>query len=275
MASGAPRRRIRLLLSDVDGTLVTKRKALLDSTIGAVQRLGEAGIRFAITSSRPPQGLMHLVAPLNITTPISGFNGGLITDPHCKELRRTGLCRESAQGAVALLRERRVDAWLFHGNEWLVTDPAGAYVAHEQMTLRYAPVAVDDFGPYLGGAIKIVGSSARADYLKETEALMRQRLGDGASISRSQAYYLDVTHADANKGTAVIALAEIYGIEPSEIATIGDMENDCRMFEKSGFSIAMGNATPAVKARANVVTGSNDDGGWADAMERYVLPLAP
>ena len=268
-------RRIKLLLSDVDGTLVTKKKVLLDSTLDAVRRLADAGIRFAITSSRPPQGLMHLVAPLNITTPIAGFNGGLITDPRNNEIRKTALHHESAQHAIDVLVQRRVDVWLFHGNEWLLTNPEGDYVSHEQMTIRYAPVVVDHFGPYVGGATKIVGSSTRADHLKETETIMRERLGQRASVSLSQAYYLDVTHQDANKGMAVMALAELYDIEPDEIATIGDMENDVRMFEKSGFAIAMGNANDSVKARANVVTGTNEEGGWADAVKRYVLPLAP
>ncbi len=268
-------RRIKLVLSDVDGTLVTKQKVLLDTTVAAVRRLADAGIMFAITSSRPPQGLMHLVEPLNITTPIAGFNGGLITDTNNNEMHKTALHANSAQHAIEVLDGRGVDIWVFFGNEWLVTNPQGDYVAHEQKTIRYAPRVVEDFGPYVAGVTKIVGSSTKADHLKETEEIMRERLGTRASVSLSQAYYLDVTHEEANKGTAVMALSDMYGIDPSEICTIGDMENDVRMFEKSGFSVAMGNANPQVKARAKAVTGTNEEGGWGAAMEKYVLPYAP
>ncbi len=83
----------------------------------------------------------------------------------------------------------------------------------------------------------------------EVEAVLQHGLAGQAAASLSQAYYLDVTHENAHKGAAVIALSEILLIPPEEIATIGDGENDVRMFEVSGFSIAMGNATPAVQAR--------------------------
>ena len=67
---------IRLLLADVDGTLVTPDKVLTDRAIKAVQGLGEAGIRFAITSDRPPRGMSMLIEPLDLTTRIAAFNGG-------------------------------------------------------------------------------------------------------------------------------------------------------------------------------------------------------
>ncbi len=72
-----------------------------------------------------------------------------------------------------------------------------------------------------------------------------------------------------------MALSELLHIPTSEIATIGDMTNDVRMFEKSGFSIAMGNASDAVKAQARAATDTNESDGFAQAVERYILPAAP
>ena len=74
-------------------------------------------------------------------------------------------------------------------------------------------------------------------------------LGDKASAARSQPYYLDVTHPQANKGTVVATLSKLLNIPPAQIATMGDMPNDVLMFRKSGFSIAMGNSSDEVKAR--------------------------
>ena len=92
------------------------------------------------------------------------------------------------------------------------------------------------------------------------------------SAARSQPYYADVTHPDANKGSVARYLSQSYGIPAEEIATIGDMPNDVLMFAHSGLSIAMGNASPEVQRAARRVTTSNEDEGFANAVERYILP---
>ena len=99
---------------------------------------------------------------------------------------------------------------------------------------------------------------------------MQKTLGEKASAARSQPYYLDVTHPQANKGTVVRPLSRLLNIPPAQIATIGDMPNDVLMFRKSGFSIAMGNASDEVKAQASAVTDSNENEGFANAAEKSV-----
>jgi hypothetical protein len=91
------------------------------------------------------------------------------------------------------------------------------------------------------------------------------------SAARSQPYYLDVTHPDANKGGVVAFLSRRYGLATGEIATIGDMPNDVLMFAHSGLSIAMGNADREVQRAARRVTKTNDEDGFAHAVHRYVL----
>jgi hydroxymethylpyrimidine pyrophosphatase-like HAD family hydrolase len=91
-----------------------------------------------------------------------------------------------------------------------------------------------------------------------------------ASAARSQPYYIDVTYPEANKGFVVECLSRELGIPAGEIATIGDMPNDVLMFRKSGFSIAMGNASRDVRSQADAVTASCND-GFAKAVERYLL----
>ena len=93
-------------------------------------------------------------------------------------------------------------------------------------------------------------------------------------LSVHSRYYLDVTHPEANKGGVVEFLSRYLDIAPAEIATIGDMPSDVRMFEKSGLSIAMGNASAEVQAQANFVTLSNEEDGFAYAMDKFVLPTA-
>jgi hydroxymethylpyrimidine pyrophosphatase-like HAD family hydrolase len=93
-------------------------------------------------------------------------------------------------------------------------------------------------------------------------------------VSRSQPYYVDVTNPVANKAAVVRYHAGRLGIPAAEIATIGDMPNDVLMFRESGFSIAMGNASPDVQAQAAAITDSCDDEGFAKAVERYLLDEA-
>jgi Cof subfamily protein (haloacid dehalogenase superfamily) len=271
-------RRVSLVLSDVDGTLVTDDKVLTNGSREAVQKLRGAGIGFAITSSRPPAGLRMLIEPLGIDTPVAAFNGGAIvapTEPPTILMRRM-LDARTARRAIDALIARDVDVWVFTADRWLLRDTARPYVAHELRTVQFPPVVTDDFGPFLEDGIgKIVGVSAEFDKLARCEAEMQTLLGTDASVMRSQAYYLDVTHPEANKGTAVAALSEYLSIPLDEIVTIGDGFNDIAMFHPSGFAIAMGNAAPAVQEAADVVTASNGEDGFARAVEHYLLHDTP
>ncbi|SNB71270.1 hypothetical protein SAMN07250955_10891 [Arboricoccus pini] len=267
-----PVRPIRLLLSDVDGTLVTRDKVLSQANIDAVRRLGEHGIGFTVTSARPPQGLAMLIKPLRIELPVSGFNGGLFTQPDFKviEERRIGLAE--AKAALAAFDDAGVSVWLFTAEHWVVRDPEGPRVDHETFTIGYPPRIVEEFDDaLLGAAIKMVGVSDDHPALAELEARMQAAFGARIAASRSQVYYLDITHPNATKGTVVDRLATLLRIDATEIATIGDSANDVAMFERSGFAIAMGNANETVRAKAQAVTGSNEESGFAQAVERYLL----
>src|SRR5450756_1127162 len=96
---------------------------------------------------------------------------------------------------------------------------------------------------------------------------MIEAMGPEATAVRSQSFYLDVTPPGCDKGTFVQAMAKRMGISTDAVATIGDMENDLAMFRTSGVSIAMGNATDDVKKAATHVTTSNEDEGFAKAID--------
>lgn len=266
--------KISLVVSDVDGTLVTTDKVLTERTRVAVQRLGAAGIGFSVISSRPPFGLRMLIEPLTLRLPMGAFNGAALAAPDLSVIDKREVPRRTALDAVAVLRARSVGAWVFTGERWLVEDPAGPYVAKEIQTIETQPTVVDHLEDHLDGASKLVGVSQDFERLTACDAAMREALDDRASVVRSQLYYLDVTPAGTNKGTLLVDLARRLRVPREEIVTLGDMENDVPMFRVSGFSIAMGNANAGVKGAANAVTLANDDEGFAEAIERIVLPRA-
>ncbi len=262
---------IQLLLSDVDGTLVTKEKVLTDRSIAAARWLHEAGIHFAVTSGRPPRGMSMLVEPLELRSPISAFNGGLIVEPEMEVIAERVIPSELVAPTVALLEAQHLSVWLYQGAEWLVRDPEGPHVVRESHTVQFAPSVVDSFDGRDSGVAKIVGVSDDYPLVEAAEETAHAELGDRVSASRSHPYYLDVTHPLANKGDVVGFLATRYDIPEEDIATIGDGPNDVLMFARSGLAIAMGNADDDVQRAAHHVTTTNDEDGFANAVERFVL----
>src|SRR3979490_1450843 len=259
--------RITLVVSDVDGTLLTKDKTLTDGARGAVRLLHDAAFGFRIPSSRPIIGMRFLIEPLAITLPVGAFNGSCIVDPQLKPIELHLIPASAAQRSLDVLDEFGVDIWLFTSDLWLTRRPDGEYVPHEKRAIRADPTIVADFSPYLEAACQIVGSSADAALLQRCEIAMQKALGAEATAVRSQSYYLDVTPPGCDKGTFVQTIAKRQGISTDAVATIGDMQNDLAMFRKSGLSIAMGKATVDVKKIATQATASNEDGGFAKAID--------
>jgi Cof subfamily protein (haloacid dehalogenase superfamily) len=259
--------RIALVVSDVDGTLLTKDKTLTDGAKSAVRRLSDAGIGFTITSSRPTAGMRFLIEPLGITLPVGSFNGSCIVDPQLNPIEQHLIPPAAAQRCLDILKEFGVDIWLFTNDLWLTRNRDGEYVPNERRAIRADPEIVGDFTPYLSAACKIVGASADAALLQRCEVAMQQALGAHATAVRSQSYYLDITPPGRDKGTFVQTMTKRLAISTVAVATIGDMENDLAMFRTSGVSIAMGNATDDVKKQATYVTTSNEDEGFAGAID--------
>lgn len=263
--------KISLVLADVDGTLVTAEKVLTRRAVAAVSALQAAGIAFAITSGRPPRGMSMLIDPLALQTPIAGFNGGIFVKPDMTIMAEHVLAADAAGRAMEIILHHGMDVWVYSGKDWLVRDASAPHVAREQRTVKFAPIVVKDFKGVRDNAAKIVGVSDDHDLVARCEKDTQDALGAKASAARSQPYYLDVTHPDANKGTVVTTLSKLLSVPANEIATIGDMPNDVLMFRKGGLSIAMGNASPQVQAQADLVTDSYNDEGFAKAMEQFIL----
>jgi HAD superfamily hydrolase (TIGR01484 family) len=149
------------------------------------------------------------------------------------------------------------------------------HVAREAWVLQSDATVVPAFGDaHLSRAIKIVGVCDEPARILDAEKAARDAFAEKASIARSQAYFLDVTDARANKGAVMDTISGLLNIAPDHIATIGDGANDVLMFRKSGFSIAMGNATPDVKAQASAITESNENDGFARAIRGLILQPA-
>src|SRR3954453_21437824 len=111
---------IRLLVADVDGTLVTHDKMLTERARAAVAKMRSAGIQFAITSGRPPRGMEMLIAPLALTTPIAAFNGGMFVKADLSVMEERVLQDGVIEPAMEAMRKHGLDTWLYRGTNWFV-----------------------------------------------------------------------------------------------------------------------------------------------------------
>jgi Cof subfamily protein (haloacid dehalogenase superfamily) len=268
---GVELRGISLFIADVDGTLVTPDKALTARALDAVAQLRASGVGFSITSGRPPRGMKMLIEPLGLTEPFAAFNGGMLVRPDLTIEVAHLLPPETARETVRILEKDGLDVWIYRGTDWCLHDKNAPHAAQEEATVKFPPTIIRSFDGVLDDVVKIVGVCDDPERMKKTEQKLKKEMSLDVSAALSQSYYLDVTHLNANKGQVVLALSEVLKVPPSRIATIGDMPNDVQMFERSGLSIAMGNASESVKKQANQVTASNLEEGFALAVERFIL----
>ena len=238
----------------------------------AVHKLHDADVLFAVTSGRPPKGMAMLIDPLNLRTPIAGFNGGIFVHRDMTVIEQKTLPDDLVAPIAGVINSFDLDVWIYQGADWYVPDPNGSHVDRESRTVQFEPKVMKSVADHTGSVAKIVGVSDDHDAVRAATEAVHERFGNHVTASPSQPYYLDVTHPGANKGSVAKYLAAQYKIGPEQIATIGDMPNDILMFEHSRLTIAMGNADEKVKTAATEVTDSNDDDGFAKAVERFILP---
>src|SRR6516165_436574 len=118
---------IAAVLADVDGTLVTKNKALTPRAIEAIEELHERGVIFAITSGRPPRGMRMLVHPLEMRGPMAAFNGGIIVMPNMTIVDERVIPAATAPGVIETIAAYGLYPWIYSGAEWYVTDPGAPH----------------------------------------------------------------------------------------------------------------------------------------------------
>lgn len=262
---------IRLVISDVDGTLLTPEKHISALSKMAVASLTKAGVRFTLISSRPAPGMQWVCEELDIREPIAAFNGALIADPQGKVIFATYIEPQIARAVVRAVQQAGASPWVYTPEEWLILPNQSAHVEHEADTVRFRPQVVHDFEAYFGRVIKVQAVSDDSAVIARCAALIHEAAVESVSATRSQTYYYDVTPPGGNKGEGTSRLCSCLGVPLTETATLGDMENDIPMLKIAGFSIAMGQATAEVKAAAKAAAPSNGEEGFASAIYRFIL----
>ncbi len=263
---------IRLLVSDIDGTLVRDDKSLPKANREAILALAADGVATTLISARPPSGMVGLAATLRLAGPLAAFNGGTLCDADGAIRFAHRLERADAATMLRLIDRPGVTLWVFAEGAWFVTNLDNPHIARERLASAIEPAIRTDFAALDGRIDKIVGVSDDHELLRQLEERAREMIGPRATIARSQPYYLDITHRLANKGDGIAALARAFDVDLAQIAALGDMSNDLPMFARAGLSVAMGQAPASVRAAASVTSATNEENGVADAIVRFVRP---
>jgi Cof subfamily protein (haloacid dehalogenase superfamily) len=264
--------RISLVVSDIDGTLITSNHEVTEATRAAAARLREQGIKLALASSRPPRSILPIASSLGLGTQLAAFNGALVTTSEGEVLSRSIIPPGVTARIKAIADEAGIGVWLYDEAEWYV-ETRNAFVDREEHTSGFSPL-MDGYAERLGSPVNKLTVVGKPELVAVAERRVLGELGGEVSASKSKPRFLDVTAHGIHKGSAIIRLAELLGVATSSVAVIGDGPNDIEMFKQAGLSIAMGQGVDEVLDAADCITTSNDNEGWARGIEKYVLKSA-
>lgn len=263
---------IALVISDIDGTLITSNHEISESTRTAARRLYERGINLSLCSSRPPRSIRPLAETLGLRSPFAAFNGALIVTADGEVKLRSTISPSVIAHIKAIADDFGIGMWAYDEVDWWVA-ATDAFVEREEHTSGFSP-RIDGYAERLKSeAIKltVVG---KPELVAQAEQRVLAELGIEVSASKSKPRFLDVTANGIHKGSAVRRISGVFGVSPTQVAVIGDGPNDIEMFREAGLSIAMGQGVDEVIQAARVITSSNDNDGWARGIEKYVLGAA-
>lgn len=260
---------IALVISDIDGTLITSNHELTEATKTAAAKLYERGIALSLASSRPPRSIIPLAEELRLRGPFAAFNGALIVKGYGEVLTRSVIPASIIARVRAIADDLGLAVWLYDERDWWAPW-RDAFVDREEHTSGFSP-RIDGYAERITREANKLTVVGKPELVAQAEERILKELADEVSASRSKPRFLDVTSYGIHKGTVVVRLAKLLNIPTEGIAVVGDGPNDIEMFKQAGVSIAMGQAVDMVREAADYVTTSNDDEGWARGIEKYVL----
>ena len=266
--------RIKLIMSDIDGTILDKNHQLDSHLIELMPLLKQRDIPFVLASARSPLGIAPISKELGITEcPIACYNGALISLGD-KILRQHTINKKELLLLHDFLKKEfpTVSINVYSGKDWLV-NTIDEWVEIEATITGESP-KVTSLADFIRDEKTLVHKLLLIDNTDTIQKLQKNLSSidfPQTNFYLSKDNYLEVTHNQVSKKQALLELAKYYQLSLSEIMTIGDNYNDIPMIETSGLGVAMGNAPTDVKTCANTVTDSNDQNGVSKAIKLYVL----
>ena len=264
----------RLIAMDLDGTLNNDEKKITPRTRDALMAAQAAGIRLALASARPSPGLYKERDVLRMQEHrgvLMSYNGGRIVDAASGEtLFETSMPMEAAREVLRALEKLPVTPILDDGRQFYVTDREGYKVDYECRNNGMTCDEVPNLADFLHFAPVKILMSVDPEQIAAVQREIAALLPDDLTVVQTAAFYLEVIPRAINKGQGILDICRALQMQPEEVVAFGDAENDIPMLRAAGVGVAMGNADPAVKAAADMVTLSNNEDGIAYALEKLL-----
>jgi len=261
----------KLIYFDIDGTLVDGNRTILPSTLEALDRLRKAGIGIGIATGRMPVSAHPYVEAAKADAPLILYNGARIQNFKTGEVHfNRNLPIRHALRAIRLLAEFDIHCNCYVGDELYidsVTERAEAFMAKENLSAN----PVGDLTAFLTEdpvKLLLIGESDELQAFREDYV---RGESDLPHIVQSEPSYLELMATETTKGSALAEVSALSDVPLDEIVAFGDGPNDIEMIEAAGLGIAMGNAHPALKAKADVIAGMNDTDAISEVLDWCIL----
>lgn len=266
----------KLLVLDVDGTLLNEAKEISKRTLATLLKMQQMGVRIVLASGRPTYGLMPLAKRLelgNYDGFVISYNGGQIMKASNGELLfQRRINPEMLPYLEKKARKNDFAILTYNENEVVTNRPENEHVCREAALNGMVVVGEEEFSTAIDFApCKCMLVSDDLDKLIDLETHWKKRLNGALDVFRSEDYYLEVVPCGIDKANSLGALLELLNINRDEVMAIGDGVCDVAMLQMAGLSVAMGNAIDSVKACADWITVSNEEDGVAVAVEKAIL----
>ena len=273
---------VRLVISDLDGTLLTDEKELSERSLRAIEALRRTGVLFTVCTGREYAMLDYFNRQILPTAPIVGNNGGeVIRFPSGEVIHRTLLPKQESMRFLSFCEENGVD--------FCVTTPVNAFFPHgthmAQFYLDYEQQAArEGLNPFPVLTLDRVAELRdlplnkiilRNDFpeTKRAKEYLRQET-DAFDTTLSSELILEVMPRGMSKASGAQRLIRYLGLTPEECCAVGDYDNDIELFRLVGLPVAMGNAKEAVKQEARYITKCNQEDGVACLLEEIAAAHA-
>jgi Cof subfamily protein (haloacid dehalogenase superfamily) len=263
---------IRMIVLDMDGTLLTTQNTLTERTIRSVAACIDRGIAVTVATGRVFHSVLPFAKVLGLSDPLITANGAEIRAPGREDALfyrpiEKGLARE----VLAFFREKEWYIQSYHDGRLFVDHADDRAKAYGKLTfLKPEPLGealyTMDIEP-----VKLLSITSSPEEAVSVRKAVQKRFGGAIYAAVSNKLFVDMAHPEVSKAGGLDILMEKRGVTPLQTMVVGDSENDLPLFERAGFSVAMGNARGDIREKADTVTLSSDEDGVALALERFVL----
>ena len=264
---------IKMLVTDIDGTILGKSLKLTPKTIESFRRLKSIGVKTVLATGRMYRATVPIAKELGIDDPLITYQGGFIKEPslEAKPLRAIFLERDLTLEIADFVKQQNIHLNLY-ADDTLFVEQKNQIIERYCANVNCTYSLTKDFRNIdFKGVHKLLAIDNDAGKISELTANLLAKYGDRAYITNSTPYYCEISSPKATKGEAVKFLADLWKIKEEEIFAIGDQDNDIELLRNAGIKIAMGNSSEGLKKKADFITDDVDDDGFVKAVEKYIL----